>query len=121
MDNEQIVRILETIKRKVEKQSCFHEDMEERERLYENKCLDLQALDRAIEKFKTSIIKVDGMGMGKACAIFSQINSDKYSEAEKILAIRIVVDMETHNSITKDEILKVMDWLWHEKYNIIKE
>ena len=46
------------------------------------------------------------MNIGKACAIFEQIESDKYSNTEKLIATDIVLNMKTHNGVTKDEILR---------------
>lgn len=56
------------------------------------------------------------MHIGKAVAIFSQINSDKYTELEKAEAIYQVAEMPTHNSITKREMLAVIKWLWNKRY-----
>ena len=50
------------------------------------------------------------MNIGKACAIFAQIDSDKYSDAEKLEAVREVVEMPTHNGITKATMLTVLRW-----------
>lgn len=52
------------------------------------------------------------MNIGKACAIFEQLESDKYSENEKLTAIKEVLDMPTHNGITKDKILGAFRWLY---------
>jgi len=52
------------------------------------------------------------MKTGKACAIFMQIGSDKYTPEEKGEAINEVLKMPTHNGITKDTMLKVITWLW---------
>lgn len=52
------------------------------------------------------------MNIGKACAIFEQLESDKYSENEKLTAIKEVLDMPTHNGITKDKILGTFRWLY---------
>lgn len=52
---------------------------------------------------------IENMGIGKACAIFMNIQSNKYNELEKGLAIRMVLDMPTHNGITKAQILDVLD------------
>ena len=46
------------------------------------------------------------MNIGKACGIFKQIESDKYTDIEKTIAIDSVLNMETHNGVTKDEILR---------------
>lgn len=58
------------------------------------------------------------MGLGKATAIFYDLESDKYTDLEKVTALKIVVDMETHNGITKDEILKAFNWLLLKDYII---
>lgn len=60
-----------------------------------------------------SDIEKYGMNIGKACAIFDQIKSDKYDEQEKLRAIQAVLDMPTHNGITKDEILAAFRWFWN--------
>lgn len=41
------------------------------------------------------------MEIGEAWAIFHNIDSDKYTVEEKGLAIKVILDMETHNSVTK--------------------
>lgn len=51
------------------------------------------------------------MNIGRACAIFKDIDNNKYTNNEKFTAIYEVVKMETHNSITKAEILKALAWL----------
>ena len=50
------------------------------------------------------------MNIGKACAVFEQISSDEYSDAEKLEAVREVVKMPTHNGITKAAMLDVLRW-----------
>lgn len=52
------------------------------------------------------------MRIGKACAIFLNIDSPDYSPNEKGRAIQMVADMPTHNGITKDSMLRVIKWLW---------
>ena len=52
------------------------------------------------------------MNIGKAPAVVEQIRSDKYSETEKLQAIWAVLDMPTHNGITKDTILEAFRWLF---------
>lgn len=53
------------------------------------------------------------MGIGKSYAIFKcQMNSDKYTEQEKLQAIKAVLEMPTHNGITKDEIITAFAWLF---------
>ena len=53
------------------------------------------------------------MNIGKACAIFEQIESEKYTDEEKLLAISEVIEMPTHNGVTKDTILSAFRWLWN--------
>lgn len=53
------------------------------------------------------------MNVGKACAIFEQIKSERYTDEEKLLAIHEVIEMPTHNWITKDTILNALKWLWN--------
>ena len=45
------------------------------------------------------------MDIGKAMAIFHNINSDKYSDILKAMAIYRVMYMETHNAATKASML----------------
>ena len=52
------------------------------------------------------------MNSGKACAIFLDIENDKWTEGEKLEAIKIVLDMETHNHITKSDILRTFKWFF---------
>lgn len=56
------------------------------------------------------------MTLGKACAIFLQIDSEKYTDEEKAIAIHETMNMPTHMSITKDSMLAVIKYLWHKKY-----
>ena len=56
------------------------------------------------------------MNKGKACAIFCNITSDKYSIGEKALAIHTVLQIETINGITKVELRNALKWLWNEHF-----
>lgn len=58
------------------------------------------------------------MNISRATAIFEDINSDKYSNEEKALAIYDVMKMPTHNGVKKDSMLSVIKWLWHKIYEI---
>lgn len=53
------------------------------------------------------------MNIGKACAVFEQINSEKYEEQEKLNAIKQVIEMPTHNSISKEEIINAFRWFFN--------
>ena len=56
------------------------------------------------------------MNIGKAIGIFCNINSDKYTLLEKGEAIYEVLQMQTHMSIAKADMLKVIDWLWNQVF-----
>ncbi len=58
------------------------------------------------------------MNIGRAMAIFENINNDTYSDEEKALAIYKVTKMPTHNSVKKDSMLSVIKWLWDKCYEI---
>ena len=51
------------------------------------------------------------MNIGKAVAIFANIESPDYTDEEKGTAIMQVTQMPTHNGITKTAMLKVICWL----------
>lgn len=51
------------------------------------------------------------MNLGTAVAIFQNIYLSEATKEEEILAIKIVTEMETHNSITKQEILNALEWI----------
>ena len=53
------------------------------------------------------------MNIGKATAIFKQINDNDIPYSDKIIAIGEVLDMPTRNGITKEEILQALRWLWN--------
>lgn len=58
------------------------------------------------------------MNIGTACAIFLQVNSDKYTDEEKGTAIYEVLKMPTHNGITKDAMLEVIGYLLNLAFDI---
>lgn len=53
------------------------------------------------------------MNIGKAYAIFRQLDSKEYTLKEKGFAIHQVLDLATHNGITKVELLNALRWLWN--------
>ena len=59
------------------------------------------------------------MKIGQAYKILDSIDSDEYTVEEKALAIRMVLDMETHNGVSKTVLLRVLNWLWNEHYELI--
>ena len=58
------------------------------------------------------------MNIGTAIKIFNNIFDDTYTIEEKGLSIRKVIDMETHNSITKGQMLKAMNWMWEQIFEL---
>ena len=52
------------------------------------------------------------MDIKEAVAIFKNIYLSEETVDEKKAAIKTVLEMETHNSITKNEILNALDWLY---------
>lgn len=61
------------------------------------------------------------MNLGKACAIFKQIDSERFTEQEKLFAIQQVLEMPTHNSFTKAETLTAFKWLYNYTVEIEEE
>jgi hypothetical protein len=61
------------------------------------------------------------MTLGRALAIFEFIDESEASDIEKGLAISKILNMETHNSVTKQSMLKVIAWLWDKVFELKKE
>lgn len=55
------------------------------------------------------------MNIGKAFAVFQQIDSKKYTKDEKHEAIQQVLDAATINGITKKQVLNVVSWLFNKQ------
>lgn len=55
------------------------------------------------------------MNIGKAFAVFQQIESKKYTKDEKYEAIHDVINAATINSITKRQVLNVVSWLFNKQ------
>lgn len=58
-------------------------------------------------------MKVSKEIQGRVMEILNDINSPDYSPEEKGEAIRHVLDLATHNGITKKQLVEWCDWLWH--------
>lgn len=56
------------------------------------------------------------MKIGRALAIFFDIENEGFSEKEKALAIHTVLNMATHNGVPKAKMLEVIGWLWNQRY-----
>lgn len=50
---------------------------------------------------------------GKVGEILNDINNPDFSPEEKGAAIRHVLDLATHNGITKKQLVEWCDWLWN--------
>lgn len=61
------------------------------------------------------------MNNGKARAIFDNIENVSESTEEIGEAIYIVMNMATHNSVTKASMLKVIRWLWNRVFELKQE
>lgn len=61
------------------------------------------------------------MNIGKACAIFKQIESDQFTNQEKLFAIQQVLEMPTHNGFTKAETLAAFRWMFDYTFEIVGE
>jgi len=63
----------------------------------------------------------NGMSVGKAIGIFSNINEDKYSDAEKARAIYIIMNRSVHKGeVVKEDMMEVIKWLWHRQFRVRK-
>ena len=54
------------------------------------------------------------MNVGKAAAIFKNIYNEETEVEDKLTAIQDVSGWETHNGITKKEMMEVIRWLIEE-------
>ena len=54
------------------------------------------------------------MNIGKATAIFKDIHNEETEVEDKLTAIQDVSGWETHNGITKIEMMEVIRWLIEE-------
>ena len=61
------------------------------------------------------------MNIGMARAIYNNLNDCEQPMEVKGLAIRKIIDMETHNSITKCQMLKAMNWMWEQIFELKQE
>ena len=50
--------------------------------------------------------------------ILNDINSPFFSDEDKAYCIRLMLDLPTHNGITKDLILQWCDWLWNHSFHL---
>ena len=58
------------------------------------------------------------MSIEQARAIFENLEEPNCMIECKGLAIRTILDMATHNSVTKKQLLKAMDWMWNQMFEM---
>ncbi len=61
------------------------------------------------------------MNIGTALDIFEHVKDTPYTIETKGLAIRKVIDMDTHNSVTKKSMMDVIEWLWDMVFEMRQE
>lgn len=61
------------------------------------------------------------MNIGMARAIFENLEKCGQPIEVKGMAIRKIIDMETHNSVTKAQMLKAMNWMWNQIFELKQE
>ena len=69
---------------------------------------------------KGDVENVGTIGVDAGMAGFFE-NKPDYSDEEKGLAVLKIVNMETHNSIRKDDMLKVIRWLLELSFELPEE
>ena len=50
------------------------------------------------------------MGPGEARAVFEMIGEEGISDEKKAEAVRVILSMPTHNSVSKDSLLEALRW-----------
>lgn len=60
------------------------------------------------------------MNLGRAIAVVKSINSPdpNVDRQEKMEAIGVILQAATHNSITKQDILRIVGWLWNQMVEV---
>ena len=61
------------------------------------------------------------LSIGRAVAIFKLIERDDFSDEDKVLAIHEVMNMPTHNGITKADMITALKWLWNHCFYLENE
>jgi len=61
------------------------------------------------------------MNIGKALSIFGNLDDCNETIETKGLAIRMVIDMETHNSVTKKQMLGALNWMWNQIFELCEK
>ena len=58
------------------------------------------------------------LSKGEAYMIFNDIENSKYTNEEKVIVVYTIMNMETHNSVTKADMLNVIRWMWNSHYEV---
>ena len=61
------------------------------------------------------------MKPGVAYGLFSDINSDKFTDHEKAMAIYIVMTDKRARNVKKDAAFDVIRWLWNRCFRKVKK
>ena len=62
---------------------------------------------------KVKLFPTYNISLGEAVAIVKyKLDDESIALPSKVLAIERVAEMETHNSITKDELVRALRWLF---------
>ena len=79
-------------------------------------CDDKEQMNRYIEDFnkrKTIRFPTYNVNMGDAWLIVKErLDDETIASPSKVLAIEKIARLETHNSITKDDLLRALRWLF---------
>lgn len=79
-------------------------------------CDDKEQMSRCIEEFngkKTIRFPTYNVNMGDAWLIVKErLDDETIAIPSKVLAIEKIARMETHNSITKDDLVRALRWLF---------
>ena len=66
-----------------------------------------------MKKLKTIPFPTFNVSLGEAVSIFKAgLDNDNIALQTKVIAIDKVANMETHNSITKDELVRALRWIF---------
>ncbi len=81
----------------------------------------VQDMSGECDRYQQYRKRVDNMTLSQAIAIFGNLDTYVGPDEEKGQAIWMVLNMETHNSITKASMLKAIRWLLELSFDIQEE
>lgn len=65
-------------------------------------------------------MKVSNRMRGRVGLVLNDINSPFFTDEEKGEALRCVLDLATHNGISKQKLIEWCDWLWNKIFEVEK-